>query len=40
MVTVPGQNKGFSGFKQVKESWRFVLGCLVLFGGALYLWLR
>jgi len=40
MVTVPGQNKGFGGFKQVKERWRFVLACVVVFGGILYVYLK
>jgi hypothetical protein len=39
MVTVVG-TKGKFSFKAVRESWRFVLGCVVAFGGILYLYLR
>jgi hypothetical protein len=34
-----GTKRKFS-FKNLKENWRFAVGCVVVCGGIIYLWLK
>jgi len=33
-------NKNYTNPEKMKKNWRFVLGCIAVFGVILYLWLR
>jgi hypothetical protein len=40
MAEVSGPNRDYVTFKHLKENWHFVLSCVAVIGGILYLWLR